>query len=84
MKKLLLALVFLLSSITALAVRYVVDTKDGYANLREEASSKSKILKKLKNKDEVKFWGEKSLITLRDSKLNKFFKIIEFFYPIMY
>ena len=59
MKKLLLALVFLLSSITALAVRYVVDTKDGYANLREEASSKSKILKKLKNKDEVKFWGEK-------------------------
>ena len=59
MKKLLLVLVFLLSSITALAVRFVVDTKDGYANLREEASSKSKILKKLKNKDEVKFWGEK-------------------------
>ena len=43
MKKLLLALVFLLSSITALAIRFVVDTKDGYANLREEASSKSKI-----------------------------------------
>ena len=61
MKKLLLVLVFLLSSITALAVRFVVDTKDGYANLREEASSKSKILKKLKNKDEVKFWGKKEI-----------------------
>ena len=59
MKKLLLVMLFLLSSLTALAVRYVVDTKDGYANLREEASSKSKVLKKLKNKDEVKFWGEK-------------------------
>ena len=59
MKKLLLVILFLLSSLTALAVRYVVDTKDGYANLREEASSKSKVLKKLKNKDEVKFWGEK-------------------------
>ena len=46
MKKLLLVILFLLSSLTALAVRYVVDTKDGYANLREEASSKSKVLKK--------------------------------------
>ena len=64
MKKLLLVLVFLLSSITALAVRFVVDTKDGYANLREEASSKSKILKKLKNKDEVKFWGGKRRLAL--------------------
>ena len=59
MKKLLLVILFLLSSLTALAVRYIVDTKEGYANLREEASSKSKVLKKLKNKDEVKFWGEK-------------------------
>ena len=59
MKKLLLVILFLLSSLSALAVRYVVDTKDGYANLREEASSKSKVLKKLKNKDEVKLWGNK-------------------------
>ena len=61
MKKLLLVILFLLSSLTAMAVRFVVDTKDGYANLREEASSKSKILKKLKNKDEVKFWGKKEI-----------------------
>ena len=59
MKKLLLVILFLLSSLTTFAVRYVVDTKDGYANLREEPNSKSKVIKKLKNKDEVKFWGEK-------------------------
>ena len=35
MKKLLLVILFLVSSLSALAVRYVVDTKDGYANLRE-------------------------------------------------
>ena len=50
MKKLLLVILFLISSLSALAVRYVVDTKDGYANLREEANSKSKVIKKLKNK----------------------------------
>ena len=38
MKKLLLVLVFLLSSIRALAVIFVVDTKDGYANVRNEAT----------------------------------------------
>ena len=59
MKKLLLVMLFLLSSLPALAVRYVVDTKDGYANLREEADSKSKVIKKLKNNHEMVFWHEK-------------------------
>ena len=58
MKKTLLILVFLLSSVTALAVRYVVDTKDGYANLREKANSKSKVIEKLKNNHEMVFWHE--------------------------
>ena len=49
MKKLLLVMLFLLSSLTALAVRYVVDTKDGYANLREKPTVKSTILKKIDN-----------------------------------
>ena len=48
MKKLLLVTLFLLSSLSALAIRYVVDTKDGYANLRERADSKSKVIKKIK------------------------------------
>ena len=59
MKKLLLVMLFVLSSLSALAVRYVVDTKDGYANLREEADSKSKVIKKLKNNHEMVFWHEK-------------------------
>ena len=36
-----------------------MDTKDGYANLREEANSKSKVIKKLKNNHEMVFWHEK-------------------------
>ena len=59
MKRLLLVTLFLLSSLSALAVRYVVDTKDGYANLREEANLKSKVIKKLKNNHEMVFWHEK-------------------------
>lgn len=59
MKKLLLVTLFLLSSLSALAIRYVVDTKDGYANLRERADSKSKVIKKLKNNHEMVFWHEK-------------------------
>lgn len=59
MKRLLLVTLFLLSSLSALAVRYVVDTKDGYANLREEGNSKSKVIKKLKNNHEMVFWHEK-------------------------
>ena len=30
----------------------------------------------------VKREGVKSSITLRDSKLNKLFKVVEFFYPV--
>ena len=30
----------------------------------------------------VKSGGVKSSITLRDSKLNKLFKVVEFFYPV--
>ena len=30
----------------------------------------------------VKYGGEKSSVTLKDSKLNKLFKVVEFFYPI--
>jgi len=58
MKKLLLVMLFLLSYLTSFAVRYVVDAKDGYANLREKANSKSKVIKKLKNKDEMVLWHE--------------------------
>ena len=59
MKKLLLVILFLLSSLTTFAVRYVVDTKDGYANLREEPNSKSKVIKKLKNGTLVTKFKEK-------------------------
>ena len=59
MKKLLLVILFLLSSLTTFAVRYVVDTKDGYANLREKANSKYKVIKKLKNNHEMVFWYKK-------------------------
>ena len=53
MKKLLLVVLFLLSSLTALAVRYVVDTKDGYANLRREAAIDSEIIVELDNSVQV-------------------------------
>ena len=53
MKKLLLVILFLLSSLTALAVRYVVDTKDGYANLREKASTNSKIKNRIDNSYDI-------------------------------
>ena len=49
MKKLSLVILFLLSSLTSFAVRYVVDTKDGYANVRNEAAVDSHPIAKLKN-----------------------------------
>ena len=49
MKKILLFLMFLILSLTSLAERFVVSSKDGYANLREEASIKSKVIKKVNN-----------------------------------
>ena len=49
MKKILVFFMLLLS-LTSLAEEYLaVISKDGYANLREEASTKSKILKKVDN-----------------------------------
>lgn len=49
MKKMLVFFIFLLS-LTTLAKGYLaVTSKDGYANLRKEASTKSKILKKIDN-----------------------------------
>ncbi len=48
MKKILVFFMFLLS-LTSLAERFMVVSKDKYANLREEASTKSKILKKIDN-----------------------------------
>lgn len=55
MKKLLLV-VFLLLSLTLLAERYIIDSKGGYANFREGATTNSKIIEKLKNDDEVILW----------------------------
>ena len=49
MKKLLLVMLFLLSSLTLFAVRYVVDAKDGYANVRNEATKNSDVIGELKN-----------------------------------
>ena len=49
MKKLLLVILFLLSSLTAIAVIFVVDTKDGYANIRNEATKNSDVIGELKN-----------------------------------
>ena len=46
MKKILVFFMFLLS-LTSLAERFIVISKDGYANLREEASTKSKVLAKV-------------------------------------
>ena len=48
MKKILVFFMFLLS-LTSLAERFIVISKDGYANLREEASTKSKVLAKVDN-----------------------------------
>ena len=58
MKKILVFFMFLLS-LTSLAVKFAVVSKDGYANLREEPNSKSKVIKKLKNNHEMVFWHEK-------------------------
>ena len=49
MKKLLLVILFLLSSLTTIAVIFVVDTKDGYANIRNEATKNSDVIGELKN-----------------------------------
>ena len=48
MKKILVFIMFLLS-LTSLSERFIVISKDGYANLREKASIESEILKKVDN-----------------------------------
>ena len=48
MKKILAFLMFLLS-LTTMAERFVIISKDGYSNLREEASTNSKVLAKVDN-----------------------------------
>ena len=48
MKKILVFLMFLLS-LTTMAERFVVISKDKYANLREKASTNSKVLAKVDN-----------------------------------
>ena len=48
MKKILVFFMFLLS-LTSLAERFVIISKDGYSNLREEASTNSKVLAKVDN-----------------------------------
>lgn len=48
MKKILIFFMFLFS-LTSLAERYFIISKDGYANLREEAAIKSKVIKKVDN-----------------------------------
>mgnify|MGYP000635379299 FL=1 len=48
MKKILVFFMFLLS-LTSLSERFIVISKDGYANLREKASIESEILKKVDN-----------------------------------
>ena len=48
MKKILVFLMFLLS-LTTMAERFVIISKDGYSNLREEASTNSKVLAKVDN-----------------------------------
>ena len=59
MKKLLLVMLFLLSSLTLFAVRYVVDAKDGYANVRNEAAVNSDSIAELKNGTLVTKFEEK-------------------------
>jgi len=53
MKKILLFLMFLILSLTSLAERFVVSSKDGYANLRKEATTNSKVIMKVDNSTQI-------------------------------
>ena len=48
MKKILIFFMFLLS-LTSLAKRFIIISKDGYSNLRKEGSTKSRVLAKVDN-----------------------------------
>ena len=53
MKKILLFLMFLILSLTSLAERFVVSSKDGYANLRKEATTNSKVIMEVDNSTQI-------------------------------
>lgn len=53
MKKFLLFLMFFILSLTSLGARFVVNSKDGYANLREDATIDSEILREIDNGRQV-------------------------------
>ncbi|WP_335994584.1 SH3 domain-containing protein [Fusobacterium polymorphum] len=53
MKKNLLFLIFLILSLTSLGARFIVNSKDGYANLRREAAIDSEIIVELDNSIQV-------------------------------
>ena len=53
MKKILLFLMFLILSLTSLGARFIVNSKDGYANLRKEAAIDSEIIVELDNSVQV-------------------------------
>ena len=79
MKKILIFFMFLLS-LTSLSERFIVISKDGYTNLREEASTKSKILKKVdnnyiifeidKNRDKDWYWVHAQKYSKKDGYIN--------------
>ena len=53
MKKILLFLIFLILSLTSLGARFIVNSEDGYANLRREAAIDSEIIVELDNSIQV-------------------------------
>ena len=53
MKKILMFMMFLILSLTSLAERFVVSSKDGYANLRKEATTNSKVIMKVDNSTQI-------------------------------
>ena len=53
MKKNLLILIFLILSLTSLGARFIVNSEDGYANLRREAAIDSEIIVELDNSVQV-------------------------------
>ena len=53
MKKILFILMFLILSLTSLGARFIVNSKDGYANLRREAAIDSEIIVELDNSVQV-------------------------------
>ena len=59
MKKILLILIFLILSLTSLGARFIVNSEDGYANLRNEAAIDSEIIVELDNSVQVSSFFKK-------------------------